>query len=105
MKWREWFTHRRRKSPGNHEILLQKVSPQIIHDKQKSLVIKLLDSGWRVLGPVQSSTIYDQTLIPCFNKKKCEKSNLKIDDMKRHDVSNLRPYKFSDFVIVCSKAF
>lgn len=101
MKWREWFTHRRRKSPGNHEILLQKVPPQIIHDKQKALVIKLLDSGWRVLGPVQSSTIYDQTLIPCFNKKKSEKSNLKTDDTERHDVSKLRPNKFSDRFIGC----
>lgn len=87
---------------GSRQVVTSaKVSPQIIHNKQKALVIKLLDSGRRVLGPVQSSTIYDQTLIPCFNKKKCEKSNLKTDDMKRHDVSKLRPNKFSDRFIVC----
>lgn len=75
-----------------------KVPPQIIHNKQKALVIKLLDSRRRVLRPIRSSTIYDQT--PMYRvsptKKKGEKSNLKTDDMEKHDISILRPFKFCD---------
>lgn len=33
--------------------------------------------------------------------KKSEKSNLKTDDMEKHDISKLRTYKFSDSFIVC----
>lgn len=73
-----------------------KVPPQIIHNKQKALVIKLLDSRRRVLRPIRSSTIYDQTPMYRVSTKKSEKSNLKTDDMEKHDISILRPFKFCD---------